>query len=148
LYKIYAATIARRIADWALEENVIHTAQKRFLPYEGCFEHTFLLRSCMEDAQRRKRRLGIAWLDLQNAFGSVPTEHLLGSMKELGLTGTTLEAVKDIYTGSTTRVKIGKAHTESVDCQRGVKQGCPLSSILFDLALEHHADLLQKSVTI
>jgi len=50
LYKIYAATIARRIADWALEENVINTAQKGFLPYEGCFEHTFLLRSCMEDA--------------------------------------------------------------------------------------------------
>jgi len=37
----------------------------------------------MEDARRRKRRLGIAWLDLQNSFGSVPTEYLLGSMEEL-----------------------------------------------------------------
>jgi len=136
LYKIYAATIARRIADWALEEDVIHTAQKGFLPYEGCFEHTFLLRSCMEDPRRRKRRLGIAWLNLQNAFRSIPTEHLLGSMEELGLTGNTLEAVKDIYSGSTTRVKIGNAHTETVECQKGVKQGCPLSPILFDLALE------------
>ena len=47
-----------------------------------------------------------------------------------------MKTVKDIYSGLTTRVKIGKTHTETVDCQRGVKQGCPLSPILFDLALE------------
>ena len=128
--------IARRIANWGMDEKVINTVQKGFLPYEGCFEHTFLLRSCLEDARRRKRKIGVAWLDLENAFGSVPTNHLLGSMKELGLTGWTLDVVKDIYTDSTTRVKIGKTHTDVVQCQRGVKQGCPLSPVLFDLAME------------
>ena len=136
IYKIYAATIAKRIAIWAIEGDVINTAQKGFLPYEGCFEHIFLLRSCLEDARRKKRKIGVAWLDLENAFGSVPTEHLLGSMEELGLTGSTVEVVRDIYTGSTTRVKIDKAHSEEIQCRRGVKQGCPLSPILFDLALE------------
>ena len=136
IYKIYAATIAKRIACWAIDGDVINTAQKGFLPYEGCFEHTFLLRLCLEDARRRKRKIGVAWLDLENAFGSVPTKHLLGSMEELGLTGCTLEVVRDIYTGSSTRVKIGKAQTDVIDCRRGVKQGCPLSPILFDLAME------------
>ena len=115
---------------------MINTAQKGFLPYEGYFEHTFLLRSCLEDARRRKHKIGVAWLDLENAFGSVPTNHLLGSTEELGLTGCTLDVVRDIYTDSTTRVKIGKAHTDVVQCRRGVKQGCPLSPILFDLAME------------
>ena len=78
----------------------------------------------------------MAWLDLENAFGLVPTEHLLGSMEELGLNGSTVEVVRDIYTGPTMRVKIGKAHSEEIQCYRGVKQGCPLSLILFDLALE------------
>ena len=132
IYKIYAATIAKRITSWAIDGDVINTAQKGFLLYEGCFEHTFLLRSCLEDARRRKKKIGVAWLDLENAFGSVPTEHLLGSMEE----GCTLEAVRDIYTGSTTRVKIGKVQTDVVECRRGVKQGCPLSPILFDLAME------------
>lgn len=53
IYKIHAATITR-IATWAIDGEVINTAQKGFLPYEGCFEHTFLLRSCLEDARRRK----------------------------------------------------------------------------------------------
>ena len=78
IYKIYAATVAKRIANWAIEEEVINMAQKGFLPYEGCFEHTFLLRSCLEDARRRKRKIGVAWLDLENTFGLVPTDHLLG----------------------------------------------------------------------
>ena len=130
------ATVARRIAKWATEEEVINTAQKGFLPHEGCFEHTFLLRSCLEDARRRKRKIGVAWLDLKNAFGLVPTDHLLGSMEELGLTGCTLDIVRDISMDSTTRVKIRKAHTDVVQCQRGVKPGCLLSPILFDLAME------------
>ena len=72
---------------------MINTAQKGFLPYEGCFEHTFLLRSCLEDVRRQKRKIGVAWLDLENAFGLVPINHLLGSMKELGLTGCMLYVV-------------------------------------------------------
>ena len=51
----------------------------------------------------------MAWLDLENAFGLVPANHLLRSMKELGLTGCTLDLVRDIYTDSTTGVKIRKA---------------------------------------
>ena len=144
IYKIYAATIARRIATWAMDGDVINSAQKGFLPYEGCFEHIFLLRSCLEDARRRKKKIGVAWLDLENAFGSVPTDHLLGSMKELGLTGCTLDIVEDIYTDSTTRVKIGKTQTDVVECRRGVKQGCPLSPILFDLAMEQLVSGLDK----
>ena len=61
IYKIYAATIAKRIASWAIDGDVINTTQKGFLPYEGCFEHTFLLRSCLEDACRRKRKPGWTW---------------------------------------------------------------------------------------
>ena len=136
VYKLYAACIAKRIASWAIASDVISHAQKGFLPFEGCFKHTFLLQSCMQDARRRCRKIYIAWLDLKNAFGSVPTNHLLRSMEELGLTGVTLEVVKDIYTDSTTKVRIGRHSTEDIVCGKGVKQGCPLSPILFDLALE------------
>ena len=85
---------------------------------------------------KKESKIGVAWLDLENAFGSVPIDHLLRSMKELGLTGCMLDVVRDIYTDSTTRVKFGKAHTDVVQCWRGVKQGCLLSPVLFDLAME------------
>ena len=91
-----------------------------------------------------KRKIGVAWLDLENALGLVPTNHLLGSMDKL-LTSCMLEVVRDIYMDSTTRVKIGKAHTDVLECQRSVnKQGCPFSPILFNLALEQLVSGLEK----
>jgi len=51
-------------------------------------------------------------------------------MEELGFAGRMLE---DIYTNSTTQIKIGKHHTNDIHCEKGIKQGCPLNLILFDI---------------
>jgi len=44
--------------------------------------------------------------------------------------------VKDIYTNCRTKVRIGQGQTGDIPCERGVKQRCLLSPILFNLALE------------
>lgn len=73
------------MANWAIEIGAINTAQKGFLPFEGCFEYNFLLQSCLQDARRRRKRIRVSCS--QNVFGSVPTQHVLGCMRELGLGG-------------------------------------------------------------
>ena len=40
-------------------------------------------------------------------------------MKELGLEGTTLEVVEDIYTNTTTQVRIRKEQTDNILCEKG-----------------------------
>ena len=84
IYKLYSATIARRIADWAIESGAILPTQKGFLPYDGCAEHSFVLRSILDDSRRSKRNVLIAWLDLRDAFGSVSHDLLLLMMSRLG----------------------------------------------------------------
>ena len=49
LYKIYAAVISRRLAQWAVADNILSPSQKGFLPFEGCAEHNFLLQSALSD---------------------------------------------------------------------------------------------------
>jgi len=53
----------------------------------------------------------------------------------MGLKGTTLNVVKDIYTNLTTQIKIGKHTCQRIPCEKAVKQGCTLRPILFELAL-------------
>eukprot|EP00117_Sycon_ciliatum_P030945 scpid47705/ scgid24297/ Retrovirus-related Pol polyprotein from type-2 retrotransposable element R2DM; Retrovirus-related Pol polyprotein from type II retrotransposable element R2DM; Protease; Reverse transcriptase; Endonuclease len=46
------------------------------------------------------------------------------------------DIVRDIYCDSSFRVAAGREFTSPIDLQRGVKQGCPLSPILFNFCLE------------
>ena len=85
IYKIYAAIIASRISNWAINGNVISLSQKGFLPYEGCLEHGFVLQSILQDSRRKKKSLNIAWLDLKDAFGSIPHTTLFKSLQMTGL---------------------------------------------------------------
>ena len=143
LYKLYSAIIARRIASWAMEANAFSPAQKGFLAYDGCAEHNFLLRSVMVEARRNKRNLLLAWLDLKDAFGSVPHDLILLLMKRLGLSGSAIDIIKDIYSQSTIAIRTGRdTYTAAIKQNRGVKQGCPLSPILFNIALEGLLKLL------
>eukprot|EP00731_Ephydatia_muelleri_P013772 Em0007g1082a len=136
IYKLYAAIIARKVSDWACRDKIISPSQKGFLPYEGCLEHGFTLRSVLEDSRRRKRPVNVVWLDLKDAFGSVPHTIHLKVLQQSGIQGTTLDVIQDIYHNSTTSVKTQSNMTPKIPCHRGVKQGCPLSPILFNLVKE------------
>eukprot|EP00731_Ephydatia_muelleri_P034304 Em0054g27a len=132
-YKLYAAIIARRIASWATETSSFSWSQKGFLAYDGCSEHNFLLRSILGDSRRKKRNVILAWLDIKEAFPSISHHLMLFLMERLGLSGALLRVVEDIYSDATIAVKTGRdSYTPKIPQQRGVKQGCPLSPILFN----------------
>ena len=107
------------------------------MAYDGCSEHNFLLRSMLTDSRRQKKNLLLAWLDIREAFPSVSHYLMLFLMERLGLSGALLRVVQDIYSGATISVRTGKdSYTANIPQRRGVKQGCPLSPILFNIVLE------------
>ena len=136
VYKIYAAIWDRRLASWASETGAVSPAQKGFVPGEGCLEHSFLVRSMMEDARRRHRPLHLVWFDLRNAFGSVPHNLIWYGMRKLGVPEEALSILMDIYEGSTFTIQTAEGATNDIPRARGVKQGCPLSPLIFNLAIE------------
>ncbi|KAL5509914.1 hypothetical protein EMCRGX_G005361 [Ephydatia muelleri] len=97
LYKVYAALIAARISAWAIQEGIMSPSQKGFLPMEGCLEHNHLISSVLQDSRMRKRPIILTWLDLKDAYGSVPHQTLFSVLDLAGLFGLTIEVVKDIY---------------------------------------------------
>ena len=135
-YKLYAAVIAKRVESWAMDSGSMSPSQKGFLPFEDCLEHGFTLRTILQDARRRKRVVSATWLDLKDAYSSVPHSTLMRVLHLAGLRGATIDIIRDIYTDSTTRIKTKSAITTPIVCRRGVKQGCPLSPIFFNLVME------------
>ena len=90
----------------------------------------------MEDARRQKRSLHLVWFDLRNAFGSVPHELLWYSLRSIGVPDEVVSIAMDIYEGSFFRVETAGGLIGEIPQERGVKQGCPLSPLLFNLAIE------------
>ncbi|XP_049946524.1 uncharacterized protein LOC126439393 [Schistocerca serialis cubense] len=134
--KLFAAIVADRTSLWAERLNLLSPEQKGFRTFEGCYEHNFIVQTAIDDARRRGGQACFAWLDLANAFGSVPHAHLLGVLSRMGLPEQLHHLIADMYDGCSTRVRTSDGLTEEIEIQAGVKQGCPLSPIVFNLALE------------
>ena len=60
-------------------------SQKGFLPMEGCLEHNHLISSVLQDSRMRKRPIILTWLDLKDAYGSVPHQTLFSVLDLAGL---------------------------------------------------------------
>ncbi|KAJ8412701.1 hypothetical protein AAFF_G00116520 [Aldrovandia affinis] len=76
--KLFFSIVARRLST-CLERNkyVDTSVQKAGIPgFSGCLEHTSMIWHQIQAAKKDKRDLHIIFLDLANAFGSVPHELL------------------------------------------------------------------------
>jgi hypothetical protein len=77
-------------------------------------------------------------VDLKQAFDSVPRELVYRALKERGVPQKVIDMVKELYRTHAFKVrKDGEEAQEKTTTTRGLKQGCPLSPILFNIVLEH-----------
>ena len=76
--KVFFSVVARRLTSY-LENNrqIDTTVQKaRIIGFSGCLAHTSIFWHQIQLAKRERRDLHVVFLDLANAFGSVPNRAL------------------------------------------------------------------------
>ena len=130
------AILARHLASHCIEHHLISPLQKGFMPYKGCFEHSFILHSLMEDSKRRCTDLRIVWFNLKNAFGSVPHYIIFDMMSRIGIPPVFIQLCRDIYHDSSTSISTSSGSSAPIHQASGIKQGCPLSPLLLNIALQ------------
>ncbi|KAK3918528.1 Retrovirus-related Pol polyprotein from type-2 retrotransposable element R2DM, partial [Frankliniella fusca] len=136
LYKLYTSVLADRLSAWGLRTGALSSIQKGFVPAEGCLEHNFLLQQCLDFARESGAELCVSWLDLKNAFGSVPHSAIFKLLRQHGVHSHFIDIVEEAYSGSTTTIITASGETKPVPMASGVKQGDPLSPIIFNLFIE------------
>ena len=143
IYKLFTSLFAMRVTTFAMTNDLMSAEQKCARPAEGCHEHAFTLQSIVADCKRNQKNCFIAWLDLKNAFGSISHEVIYTTLTHMGFPSSLIDLIKDIYTNASTTVKTSISdETDPIPIHAGVKQGCPISPILFNLSSE----LLIRSV--
>jgi len=77
----------------------------------------------------------VMFVDLKAAFDSVNREVLRKVMRERGVREGIVRRVEQILRETKSRVKVGRKVGECFWTARGVRQGCPLSPMLFNILL-------------
>ncbi|KAK0147793.1 Chloride channel protein 2 [Merluccius polli] len=72
--KIFFGILARRLTTFMLDNDYMDTSvQKGGVPWvPGCLEHTSVISKMIEDAKRNHGDLTVLWLNLTNAYGTIP----------------------------------------------------------------------------
>ncbi|XP_054720783.1 uncharacterized protein LOC129230409 [Uloborus diversus] len=136
MYKLFAKCSAARLYAWCERNDIISHAQKGFLPHDGVMEHSFLLQHRLEWTRKNRAESCLAWLDLSNAFGSVPHGAILHALRSAWAGRLMTDLVADLYSETMTNVLTDEGPTPDIPIAAGVKQGCPLSGILFNLVID------------
>ncbi|GFQ70126.1 retrovirus-related Pol polyprotein from type-2 retrotransposable element R2DM [Trichonephila clavata] len=118
-YKLLSKCLARKLSDWCEVYEALSPAQKGFSPFDGVIEHNYLLSEHLETARRDKCERFVAWLDIANAFGSIPHSVILEALQRNGVDQDFLQLVKNIYTHAETRVLTEEGPTDPIPLMCG-----------------------------
>jgi hypothetical protein len=145
LYRVIMARVTKALFKIHQRVPLVSLNQKGFIPgISGCAEHAARANSIIHDAMIKERSIFVVALDLRDAFGSIPHQLIRRNMIDIGIPEGLHCFIGDCYHKSSTRIFAGKDRTSQIQTNKGVKQGCPLSPLLFDLAI----DPLLKAVEI
>lgn len=133
--KLFSGILADRLACWAAAAGAISPSQKGCYAGEGCFEHVHVL-TTLRDFSSAAKPTHLAFLDLADAFTSVPHSLIFDTLRARGVSPKCILALQNLYYASSTRVSNARGESTTVPIRSGVRQGCPASPILFALAIE------------
>ena len=110
--------------------------QKGFIKHkDGCLEHSNMITEAICDANRNAKDIYIAALDLRDAFGSVPHEYIKFVLSEMQFPEEIIALISDSYDNGTAKVRVGSEESDTINIHKGVKQGCPLSPLIFNFCM-------------
>ena len=100
----------------------------------------------------RTNRGAIVLFDFRSAFPSISHDYLWDALLAVGLPAKYVQTLQLFYKRNKHFLKIGGKFYDSVEVHSGVRQGCPLSPVLFALAadvlLRELADTLGRKGTV
>jgi ribonuclease HI len=142
-YKLLTKALAIQLAKAA--PKLIHPDQSGFIPNRSIFDPIRLAKMMIEYADISEEDGALIALDQEKAYDRISHDYLIETLQTFNLPTMFINAVKALYSNAHTRVAINGMLSEPFKVTRGVRQGDPLSCLLFNLAIEPLACTLRNS---
>ena len=146
LGKLYALALNARLTAWLEARGLRAPGQSGFRKGRSTVDNCFILRALAERARARGVKLYCCAVDFSKAFDTVDRPLLWAALRRAGIGGTMLQAVQAMYADVPVCVRTEAGLSGCFQSVLGVKQGCPLSPLLFGVFLDDWDAHLQAAL--
>ena len=114
-------------------EKILPESQSGFRKGRGCADMIFVARQLVEKVREHGKSLYMLFVDLRNAYDSVPRQALWKVLEKYGVPEKMLNVVKSFHEGMHAEVRVGSTVTDRFEVWNGLRQGCTLAPTLFNI---------------
>ena len=144
--KVFTSLLNDRLNKLVEESDVLGQIQNGGCKGRMGMDSLFILRTILEKTLATKmREASFLFVNLAKAYDSVPHDLLWTHLRAMGFHNQFIRLLKSLYKDCTARVLVNGHETNKVQVWSGVKQGCPLSPLLFALYLTDILSLLEHN---
>ena len=122
------------MSKYAEHYDILSSQQEGFRMKRNTIRQNLL--NVLSDAKISNNDIYMLYVDFSSAFNTIDHDKLLCIMHDLGFTVDAIQAIRDLYTDATTRVKLPYDETDAINIDRGSIQGDTLSPFLFLVFIE------------
>jgi hypothetical protein len=144
--KVYANVILHRMDTWAETNHHRAEGQFGFRHGRGTIDAAFTLKHVIDRYGVDGKPVFAAFIDFKKAYDRVDRGLLWRYLQTIGLHGACLETLKMMYHDVRLRVRIDGSLGPEFESTVGVKQGDPLSPLLFGLFIDRFEQFMVDSV--
>ena len=145
-YKIATKALSNRLRK--VLPQVLSEDQTCGVPGRSIFENLFLLRDTIDYAKLKQLSAAVISLDQEKAFDRVNHAFLQRVLEKFNFGPDFCRWVRVIYTDISSVVINNGWLSSAFPLQRGVRQGCPLSPLLYCLVVETLGQAIRRDTSI
>ena len=136
--KIFFSIVAKRLVQYLEKNGLIDTTvQKAGIPgFAGCIEHTSVIWHQIQTAKQEGRELHVVFLDLANAFGSVPHSLIWSACEYFRVPVEIVNIMKEYFKDIRLCIGTGEFVSDWQKLEVGIMAGCTISPLAFTMAME------------
>lgn len=146
LGKLFLTVLNNRLLQYCKDNKILSDKQLGFVAGNRTSDAHIVINNLVRKyCHKNGSKIYSCFVDFSKAFDMIPRDILLTKLRKFGINGNFFNIIKGIYEKDKSCVKIGNQYTETFDVSLGVRQGCVLSPLLFNIFMADLAKELDTS---